>query len=147
MVHGNRLAVLSRRRIGHHLLDAAPVPVPVPAATAVHRQFIFGEASSDDTTLQQPRRKGARRWSVAAASSLYAAAQASWIIFFFFSASHVRLLFVSPISLLHLYCTYIVSLPLCPINLAWRALSFFSFSSSVHLFYSYVSSPTNCNCF
>ena len=74
-------------------------------------------------------------------------------IFFFFLASQSRsyicqtkyLLFVSPIYLLHLYCTYIVSLPLWPINIHDAC---FSFSVSVyHLRYSSLLQLQQCNCF
>ena len=49
------------------------------------------------------------------------------------------LLFVSPIYLLHLYCTYIVSLPLWPINIHDAC---FSFSVSVYHLALFLSSPT-----
>ena len=53
--------------------------------------------------------------------------------------------FVSPIYLLHLYCTYIVSLPLWPINIHDAC---FSFSVSVyHLRYSSLLQLQQCNCF
>ena len=71
--------------------------------------------------------------------ALHAAAQASWIHNFLLlllllgiSVSYVRLLCVYPISLLHFYCTNMVSLPLWPINIhAWRALLSFSFTACI----------------